>query len=165
MFLIRDSILFFCFLFVCLFVLFFLKCAVSFVDFRLATYQSICCPDQTNTTCEDKQIGREFRWHSQPSGTVSRYKEMSGVRTNKIWTSFKKHITKFSFYASMELLGESKRGHIFPKSISLKVNVIVWLELECAFYRSAVQYVTHYATETLSNQIILDDFLSSVLHI
>ena len=40
----------------------------------------------------------------------------------------------------------NKGVHAFPKGISLKVNVIVWLELKLAYYVVAVQYVNHCAT-------------------
>ena len=40
----------------------------------------------------------------------------------------------------------NKRIHIFPKGISAKVNVIVWLEFEFTYYYAAVQYISHYAT-------------------
>ena len=35
--------------------------------------------------------------------------------------------------------------HTFPKGISPKVNVIVQLEFELAYYDVAVQHVSHYA--------------------
>ena len=37
-------------------------------------------------------------------------------------------------------------GCTFPKSISLKVNVIAWLEFELTVYKVAVQHISHYAT-------------------
>ena len=45
-------------------------------------------------------------------------------------------------------IGENKGAHTFPKDIILKVNVIVWLEFEFAYYNVAVQHVNYYATET-----------------
>ena len=43
-----------------------------------------------------------------------------------------------------------KGVHAFPKGINPKVNVIAQLEFELAYYDVAVQYVSHYAMETLS---------------
>ena len=37
----------------------------------------------------------------------------------------------------------NKRIHTFPKGISLKVNVIVRLEFELAYYDIAIQHVNH----------------------
>ena len=37
-----------------------------------------------------------------------------------------------------------KRVHAFPKDISHKGNVIVWLEFEHANFVAAIQQVTHY---------------------
>ena len=41
-----------------------------------------------------------------------------------------------------------KGVHTFPKSISLKVNVIVRLEFELAYYNVADQHVNHYTKST-----------------
>ena len=38
-----------------------------------------------------------------------------------------------------------KDVHAFLKSISLKVNVIVWLEFELVYYNVAVQHVSHWS--------------------
>ena len=43
---------------------------------------------------------------------------------------------------------EDKGVHTFPKGICLKVNIIVWLEFELAYYDSAVQHFNHYTTKT-----------------
>ena len=42
----------------------------------------------------------------------------------------------------------NKRVYTFPKCINQKTNLIVRLEFELVYYDSAVQYVSHYATET-----------------
>ena len=39
--------------------------------------------------------------------------------------------------------------HIFLKGINLKVNVIVQLEVELAYFEAAIQHFSHYATESL----------------
>ena len=44
------------------------------------------------------------------------------------------------------LLGD-KGGHTFPKDISLKMNVIVQVEFELAYFEVAIQHVDHYTTE------------------
>ena len=41
-----------------------------------------------------------------------------------------------------------RRVHTFPKGIKMKVNVIMRLELELAYYDVAVQHVNHYTKET-----------------
>ena len=41
-----------------------------------------------------------------------------------------------------------KGVHIFPEGIRLKVNVIVWLEFELAYYDSTYQCFNHYTTRT-----------------
>ena len=46
--------------------------------------------------------------------------------------------------------GEDKEVHAFSMGISPKVNVIVWLDLQLAFYNEAVQYISHYAAGTPS---------------
>ena len=43
--------------------------------------------------------------------------------------------------------GEDKRVHFFPKGISLKVNVIAWLEFELTHYNILV-HVSHYTMRT-----------------
>ena len=43
---------------------------------------------------------------------------------------------------------EDKRVHVILESISLKVNVIVRLDFELAYYDVAVQLASRYATET-----------------
>ena len=47
--------------------------------------------------------------------------------------------------ASFNTLPKDKGNRTFPKGISLKVNVIVRLEFELAFYDVAVLLVNHYA--------------------
>ena len=42
-----------------------------------------------------------------------------------------------------------KEVFTFPKGISLKVNVITWLEFKLACYDITVQNISHYATGTL----------------
>ena len=37
--------------------------------------------------------------------------------------------------------------HIFPKGLSSKVNEIARLEFELAYFKAAVQLLSHYATE------------------
>ena len=44
--------------------------------------------------------------------------------------------------------GGDLRVYAFPKGISLKVNIIAQQEFELAYYDIAVQYVSHYTTET-----------------
>ena len=46
------------------------------------------------------------------------------------------------------LLGGWKTNTV-PKSISPKVNLIVWLEFKLAYYNLSVQYFSHYATGIL----------------
>ena len=43
---------------------------------------------------------------------------------------------------------EDKMVHSFPKGICPKVNVIAQLELELAYYDTAVQCFNHYTTRT-----------------
>ena len=38
-----------------------------------------------------------------------------------------------------------KEVYIFPEAISLKVNIIVWLEFELTYFEVAVQQFKHYA--------------------
>ena len=42
-----------------------------------------------------------------------------------------------------------KGVYAFPKSISPKVNVIAWLELELTYYKAIVLHFSHYTTGTL----------------
>ena len=44
---------------------------------------------------------------------------------------------------------EDKEVHTFPKGISLKVNVIVQLELELAYFEAAVLHFNHCVMGTL----------------
>ena len=44
--------------------------------------------------------------------------------------------------------GGDKGVHTFLQGISLKVNVITWLEFELAYCEVTVQYVCHLTTET-----------------
>ena len=46
---------------------------------------------------------------------------------------------------------ENKGVHTFPKGICPKVNVIVQLEYELAYYDSAVHHFNHYTTKTPLN--------------
>ena len=46
------------------------------------------------------------------------------------------------------LTQRDKGVHAFPKGISLKVNVIAWLEFELTYYDVTVQHVSHIAMET-----------------
>ena len=43
-----------------------------------------------------------------------------------------------------------KRGHTFPKSISVKVNVIARLKFELTYYNVAVRHFSYYSTRTPS---------------
>ena len=49
---------------------------------------------------------------------------------------------------------EVRGFYTFPKSISSKVNVILWLEFEIVYYVS-VLYVSHYATGTLPHYLTI----------
>ena len=42
-----------------------------------------------------------------------------------------------------------KGVHAFLKGISLKVNIIVWLEIELAYFKATVQHFSHYVTRAL----------------
>ena len=48
-------------------------------------------------------------------------------------------------------MGRDKEVHAFPKSITLKVNLIARLEFELTYYNVAVQHISNYATSTLLN--------------
>ena len=39
-----------------------------------------------------------------------------------------------------------KEVHAFPKSITLKVNVITWLEFELYYFKTTAQFFSHYAS-------------------
>ena len=43
----------------------------------------------------------------------------------------------------------------FPKCISLRVNVIMWLEFELVYYDAAIWHISHYATGTSPCLIIV----------
>ena len=42
-----------------------------------------------------------------------------------------------------------KGVHAIPKGISPRVNVMIWLDFELAYFKATVQHFSHYATETL----------------
>ena len=48
-----------------------------------------------------------------------------------------------------------EKVHAFPKSISLNVNVIAWLEYEISSFKAAVQHINHYAMGVLPPNINL----------
>ena len=52
-------------------------------------------------------------------------------------------------YDVIQRVNEGKGFPIISKGISLKVNVIVQLKFELIYYDVGVQYICHYATETL----------------
>ena len=52
-------------------------------------------------------------------------------------------------------------AHIFPKCVCLKVNVIVQLEFEIAYYDSAVQHFNHYTMITPAS--IIGKFLIEMI--
>ena len=58
-------------------------------------------------------------------------------------------------------MGEWGVNHNFSKSINQKVNVIVWLEFELAYFEIAVQHFSHYTTETPSLKYTFFFFLKT----
>ena len=58
------------------------------------------------------------------------------------------------WYCLTNSCGEDKRVHAFPKSISLKLNVIAWLKFEVIYYDVAVQHVSHYAMGMLLKGLV-----------
>ena len=54
--------------------------------------------------------------------------------------------------------------HTFPKGIFPKVNVIVRLEYEIAYYDSAVHRFNHYTTRT-PPQILVKDNFSTLIYV
>ena len=55
----------------------------------------------------------------------------------------------------MAEVGDNKT-HTFPKSISLKLNVLVWLEFELAYYDIAFQQVNHSTTFVICKSFYAD---------
>ena len=47
---------------------------------------------------------------------------------------------------------EDKGVHTFPEGISPKVNTIILLELELAYFKTTVQHFSHYTMVTSSNK-------------
>ena len=56
-----------------------------------------------------------------------------------------------------------KGVQIFPKGINQKVNGIVQLEFELAYYDIVVQHVSHYTYDFLTNQMYLGQQTTSKL--
>ena len=50
-------------------------------------------------------------------------------------------------------MGWDKKVHAFTKGVSSKVKVMVWLELELAFFEVTAQHLSHYAKVTLTYSI------------
>ena len=48
--------------------------------------------------------------------------------------------------------------HAFPKGISSEVNNIAWLDLELAFYKSAVQHLKNYTTGSPRGKFLISSF-------
>ena len=44
------------------------------------------------------------------------------------------------------MMGRNKGFYTFPKGMSPKVNVMVWLEIEFTYFEAAVQHLSHYTT-------------------
>ena len=51
--------------------------------------------------------------------------------------------------------------HTFLKGISLKVNVIAWLDLELTYYDIAVQHVDSYTSETPPEVVVTTGYITT----
>ena len=50
---------------------------------------------------------------------------------------------------------EDKRIHTFLKGISLKMNVIAWLEFELVYFEATVQHFSHYAMKLSPSLLVM----------